>query len=125
MRHLIAPAYESAVDLNHAFLRYPYAYIGLTSTLLHSTGQCDRAVKALKEGGIVVALTGAVVPPGFRFVVTSNGEVLKKLNPYIESGKVKPIVDPKGPYPFSQVAEAFSYIETNRASGKVVIHPIP
>ncbi|KAI3408331.1 PKS_ER domain-containing protein [Psidium guajava] len=90
-----------------------------------AVGQCDRAVKAIKEGGIVVALTGAVVPPGFRFVVTSNGEVLKKLNPYIESGKVKPIVDPKGPFPFSQVAEAFSYIETNRASGKVVIHPIP
>ncbi|KAK8627387.1 hypothetical protein V6N13_134999 [Hibiscus sabdariffa] len=88
-------------------------------------GQCDKAVKAIKEGGSVVALTGAVTPPGFRFVVTSNGEVLKKLNPYLESGKVKPVVDPKGPFPFAQVAEAFSYIETNRAVGKVVIHPIP
>lgn len=88
-------------------------------------GQCDKAVKVVKEGGSVVALTGAVVPPGFRFVVTGNGEPLKKLNPYIESGKVKPIVDPKGPFPFSQVVEAFSYVETNRATGKVVIHPIP
>ncbi|KAK7361874.1 hypothetical protein VNO77_03963 [Canavalia gladiata] len=88
-------------------------------------GQCDRAVKAIKEGGSVVALTGAVTPPGFRFVVTSNGAVLRKLNPYLESGKVKPIVDPKGPFPFAQVAEAFSYLETNRATGKVVIHPIP
>ncbi|KAJ1423045.1 Quinone oxidoreductase/zeta-crystallin, conserved site [Sesbania bispinosa] len=87
-------------------------------------GQCDRAVKAIKEGGSVVALTGAVTPPGFRFVVTSNGAVLRKLNPYLESGKVKPIVDPKGPFPFSQLAEAFSYLETNRATGKVVIHPI-
>ncbi|KAK2636482.1 hypothetical protein Ddye_031274 [Dipteronia dyeriana] len=88
-------------------------------------GQCDKAVKVVKEGGAVVALTGAVTPPGFRFVVTSNGAVLKKLNPYLESGKVKPVIDPKGLFPFSQVAEAFSYIETNRASGKVVIHPIP
>ncbi|XP_022733794.1 2-methylene-furan-3-one reductase-like [Durio zibethinus] len=88
-------------------------------------GQCDRAVKAVKESGSVVALTGAVTPPGFRFVVTSNGEVLKKLNPYLEGGKVKPVVDPKGPFLFPQVAEAFSYIETNRAVGKVVIHPIP
>ncbi|MBA0765965.1 hypothetical protein Gotri_015061, partial [Gossypium trilobum] len=88
-------------------------------------GQCDRAVKAMKEGGSVVALTGAVTPPGFRFVVTSNGEVLKKLNPYLENGKVKPVVDPRGPFPFTQVDEAFSYIETNRATGKVVIHPIP
>lgn len=89
------------------------------------TGQCDRAVKTVKEGGSVVALTGAVVPPGFRFVVTSNGEVLKKLNSYLESGKVKPVVDPKGPFSFAQVAEAFAYIETNRAAGKVVISPIP
>jgi hypothetical protein len=37
---------------------------------------------------------------------------LKKLNPYIESGKVKPVVDPKGPFPFSRVADAFSYLET-------------
>lgn len=88
------------------------------------TGQCDKAVKAIKEGGSVVALTGAVTPPGFRFVVTSNGEVLKKLNPYLESGKIKPIIDPKGPFTFSQVPGAFSYIETNRATGKVVVYPI-
>ncbi|KAH1098310.1 hypothetical protein J1N35_015231 [Gossypium stocksii] len=88
-------------------------------------GQCDRAVKAVKEGGNVVALTGAVTPPGFRFVVTSKGEVLKQLNPYLESGKVKPVVDPRGPFPFTQVDKAFSYIETNRATGKVVVHPIP
>ncbi|KAG2702033.1 hypothetical protein I3760_06G071500 [Carya illinoinensis] len=88
-------------------------------------GQCERAVKVVKEGGRVVALTGAVTPPGFRFVVTSNGAVLKKLNPFLESGKVKPVIDPKGPFPFNQVVEAFSYIETNRATGKVVIHPIP
>ncbi|XP_022151177.1 NADPH-dependent alkenal/one oxidoreductase, chloroplastic-like [Momordica charantia] len=88
-------------------------------------GQCDKAVKVVKEGGNVVALTGALTPPGFRFVVTSDGAVLKKLNPYLESGKVKPIVDPKGPFPFSQVVEAFSYVETSRATGKIVIHPIP
>ncbi|CAI0434723.1 unnamed protein product [Linum tenue] len=88
-------------------------------------GQCDKAVKAIKEGGSVVALTGAVTPPGFRFVVTSNGEVLKKLNPYLDSGKVKAVIDPKGPFPFSQVVEAFSYIETGKATGKVVVYPIP
>lgn len=91
----------------------------------HVTGQCDRAVKAVKEGGSVVALTGAVTPPGFRFVVTSNGEVLKKLNPFLESGQLKPIIDPNGPFPFSQVVKAFSYLEEGHAAGKVVIHPIP
>ncbi|XP_062193047.1 2-methylene-furan-3-one reductase-like [Phragmites australis] len=90
-----------------------------------AVGQGDKAVKVVKEGGSVVVLTGAVTPPGFRFVVTSNGSVLEKLNPYLESGKVKPVLDPKGQFPFSQVVEAFSYLETGRATGKVVISPIP
>ncbi|KAJ4757012.1 Zinc-binding dehydrogenase family oxidoreductase [Rhynchospora pubera] len=90
-----------------------------------AVGQCDKAVKAVKEGGSVVVLTGAVTPPGFRFVVTSDGSALTKLNPFLESGKVKPVIDPKGPFPFSQVVEAFSYLETGRATGKVVVYPIP
>nr|GMD97091.1 2-methylene-furan-3-one reductase [Ipomoea batatas] len=90
-----------------------------------TVGQGEKAVKAVKEGGKVVVLTGAVTPPGFRFVVTSKGEVLTKLNPYLENGKVKAVIDPKGPFPFDKVAEAFSYLETGRATGKVVIHPIP
>ncbi|KAA8533146.1 hypothetical protein F0562_033321 [Nyssa sinensis] len=90
-----------------------------------TVGQGEKAVKVVKEGGSVVVLTGAVTPPGFRFVVTSNGAVLEKLNPFLESGKVKPVVDSKGPFPFTKVVEAFSYIETNRATGKVVIYPIP
>lgn len=93
--------------------------------VFRNEGQCDRAVKAIREGGAVVALTGAVTPPGFRFVVTSNGEMLKKLHPYLESGKVKPVIDPKGPFPFDKLGEAFAYIETGRAKGKVVVHPIP
>ncbi|MCO5562316.1 hypothetical protein L7F22_015942 [Adiantum nelumboides] len=89
-----------------------------------AVGECDKAIKVVKEGGSVVVLTGAVSPPGFRFVVTSKGESLSKLNPYLESGKVKPIIDPKGLFKFSQVVEAFSYLETGRATGKIVIAPI-
>ncbi|CAO2188794.1 unnamed protein product [Urochloa humidicola] len=93
--------------------------------IFDAVGQGDKAVKVVKEGGSVVVLTGAVTPPGFRFVVTSNGSTLEKLNPYLESGKVKPLIDPTGPFPFSKVVEAFSYLETGRATGKVVISPIP
>ncbi|XP_073007096.1 2-methylene-furan-3-one reductase [Typha latifolia] len=89
-----------------------------------AVGQCERAVKAVKEGGSVVVLTGAVTPPGFRFVVTSNGASLGKLNSFLENGKVKPLLDPKSPFSFSQVVEAFSYLETGRATGKIVIYPI-
>lgn len=90
-----------------------------------AVGQCDKALKGVKEGGKVVAIIGSVTPPAFLFVVTSDGSMLEKLNPYLESGKVKAIIDPKGPFPFSQTLEAFSHLESSRATGKVVIYPIP
>ncbi|GKA36151.1 2-methylene-furan-3-one reductase-like protein, partial [Tanacetum coccineum] len=81
-------------------------------------GQGEKASKVVKEGGSVVVLTGAVTPPGFRFVVTSTGSTLTKLNPYLESGKVKAVIDPNSLFPFDRVKEAFSYLETNIATGK-------
>ncbi|GAB2279662.1 hypothetical protein Dimus_014307 [Dionaea muscipula] len=114
------------VDLPIDYTKVKYEYLPEKFDVVYdAVGEGDRAVKAVKEGGSVVVLTGAVSPPGFRFVVTSNGDLLKKLNPFLESGKVKPIVDPYAPYPFDQVVQAFSYLESNRATGKVVIHPIP
>ncbi|KAL1163213.1 hypothetical protein V6Z11_A07G255000 [Gossypium hirsutum] len=87
-------------------------------------GQCERAVKAMKEGGKVVTVSGAVTVPAFKFIVTSNGADLEKLNPYLESGQVKAIIDPKGIYPFSQTLEGLAYVDTGRVAGKVVIYPI-
>ncbi|KAM7268833.1 hypothetical protein ACFE04_010999 [Oxalis oulophora] len=86
-----------------------------------AVGQSDKALKAVKEGGKVVTIVPPHTPPAIFFIVTSTGYVLEKLNPYLESGKVKPVIDPKSPFPFSQVVEAFSYIETSRAVGKVML----
>ncbi|KAL1539358.1 2-methylene-furan-3-one reductase [Salvia divinorum] len=86
-----------------------------------AVGERDRATKALKEGGSVVVID----PKDFTFVLTSSGEFLRKVDSYLKSGKVKAVLDPKGPFPFDKVKDAFSYLETNRAIGKVVIYPIP
>ncbi|KAL2622977.1 hypothetical protein R1flu_003182 [Riccia fluitans] len=80
--------------------------------------------KVVKPDGGLVVLTGPVEPPGFRYVIVSNGSDLAELNPYFESGALKPVIDPKGLFPFSQVVEAFSYLEEGHSSGKVVISPI-
>ena len=56
--------------------------------------------------------------------ISPNGHDLEKLQPYIESGKVKPVIDPKSPYSFSHVKEAFKHLKTGRATGKIVISPI-
>lgn len=84
-------------------------------------------MKAIKEGGQVVTIepVGALTPPAFRFILTSSGAMLEKLNPFLENGKVKPVIDPIGTFSFSQTPEAFSYLETGRVTGKIVIHPIP
>jgi 2-methylene-furan-3-one reductase len=81
-------------------------------------------VKAVKEGGQVLKIVPET-PTASVFVLTSNGSSLEKLKPYLESGKVKPLIDPKGRFPFSKTVEAFSYLETNRATGKVIVYPIP
>ncbi|KAK1383757.1 2-methylene-furan-3-one reductase [Heracleum sosnowskyi] len=89
-----------------------------------TVGACDKAVLAMKEDGKVVSIWGKVTAPGVSFLVTSKGSDLEKLNPYLESGKVKALLDPKSPFPFSQTLEAFAHLETGRAIGKVVIYPI-
>lgn len=54
-----------------------------------------------------------------------SGDNLEKLGPYLESGKLKAVIDPTGPYAFGDVIEAFRYLETGRARGKVVITSYP
>ena len=93
--------------------------------ILCDPGEVDRAMKAIKEGGKVVTIVPPGFPPAIFFVLTSKGSILEKLRPYFESGQFKPILDPRTPIPFSEVIEAYSYLETSRATGKVVIYPIP
>lgn len=54
-----------------------------------------------------------------------SGDILEKIRPYLESGKLKAVIDPTGPYNFADVVEAFRYLETGRARGKVVISAFP
>ncbi|KAE8682416.1 2-methylene-furan-3-one reductase [Hibiscus syriacus] len=53
-----------------------------------TVGQSERAVKAIKEGGKVVTIepVGELAEPAFRFILTSSGSMLEKLNPFLESG---------------------------------------
>ncbi|XP_048129066.1 2-methylene-furan-3-one reductase-like [Rhodamnia argentea] len=93
-----------------------------------AVGPSERAVKAVKPGGSVVTIVDhgrELPPPAFSFIGTSDRSTLEKVKPFLESGKVKPVINPKSPFPFAQVVEAFSYLQTGRATGKVVIHPVP
>lgn len=91
-----------------------------------AVGQADRAFKVIKEGGKVVTIVPpGAPPPAIYFILNFKGSMLEKLKPYFESGQLKPILDAKTPVPFSDVIEAYSYLETSKATGKVVVYPIP
>jgi NADPH:quinone reductase-like Zn-dependent oxidoreductase len=55
---------------------------------------------------------------GNLFAKPSNGD-LSFVNEFLESGKVKPVIDRR--YPLSEVADALRYLEEGHAKGKVVI----
>jgi alcohol dehydrogenase len=48
-----------------------------------------------------------------------SGAELAELTRLVEAGKLQPIVDRV--FPFGEIAEAFAYLETGRAKGKVVV----
>ncbi|CAM6098284.1 unnamed protein product [Calypogeia fissa] len=80
---------------------------------------------ALKENGKGVLFNGQAQPPLLNFGMVSKAETLVTLKPYLLDGVVKPILDAKGPFKFSEVAEAWAYLDSGRATGKLVISPIP
>jgi len=78
-----------------------------------------------KEDAKVVDLALFQPHPRAQFyIVSPSAHNLEKLQPYIESEKLKPVIDPKSPYSFSEVIEAFKHLESGRARGKIVISPI-
>lgn len=90
------------------------------------SGDCKKSVVVAKDEATVVDITW---PPSHPRAVysslTVSGEILENLNPYLENGEIKPVIDPKGPYHFDNVIEAFGYLETGRAWGKVVVSCFP
>eukprot|EP00253_Pinus_taeda_P005881 PITA_05881 len=81
-------------------------------------------VVAKEEAKVVDIASFPAHPRAENAQVEANAHNLEKLQPYIESGKLKAVIDPKSPYSFSDVIEAFKHLESGRARGKIVISPI-
>ncbi|KAF7821985.1 2-methylene-furan-3-one reductase-like [Senna tora] len=92
-----------------------------------TVGEGERAMKGVKEGGKVISIVphASAANAIVYILYVFEGNVLDKLSPFLETEKVKPVLDPNTPFPFYQTLEAFSYLQTRRATGKVVIYPIP
>ncbi|KAI8027453.1 hypothetical protein LOK49_LG02G00540 [Camellia lanceoleosa] len=95
--------------------------------LLYDTiGDTENSFVVAKDAAPIIDITWPPSNPNATYSgLTVSGNNLEKLRPYLESGKLKAVIDPTGPYHFSDVIEAFRYLETGRARGKVVISPFP
>lgn len=111
----------------------------------------DKSLRILKSGGKLISLVGPPTPefaaqiglPWYLKLVTklissrakknakklntsfvflfmrSEGKQLSQITKLIESGVIKPVIDKV--FPFEQINEAMSYVETGRSKGKVVV----
>jgi NADPH:quinone reductase-like Zn-dependent oxidoreductase len=111
----------------------------------------ENSLKILKPGGILVSLTGPPTAEfaesmgvasyikmianllsftvrrkakklGVRFkflFMRADGRALAEITKLIEMEKIRPVIDQE--FPFEQINEAMSYVETGRSKGKVVI----
>lgn len=95
--------------------------------LLYDTiGDSENSFVVAKDDAPIVDITWPLSNPKATYSgLTVSGDILERLRPYLESGKLKAVIDPTGPYRFADVIEAFRYLETGRARGKVVISAFP
>lgn len=94
--------------------------------LIFFSGDCKNSFVVAKDNAPIVDITWPPsIPRAIYSSLTVSGEILEKLRPFIESGKLKAQIDPTGPYKFEDVIEAFRYLETGRVRGKVVISAFP
>lgn len=52
-------------------------------------------------------------------LVASHTHDLDELANYVQTGKLRPVIDRR--YPFEQAVDAFDYLDTRRAKGKIVL----
>ncbi|PSJ52183.1 NADP-dependent oxidoreductase [Kumtagia ephedrae] len=77
-----------------------------------------RLVLRLMSWGIRRKAKRAGVDYSFLFM-RANGEQLGRITKLIEDGTIRPVVDRT--FPFEKLNDAFAYIDTGRAKGKVVV----
>jgi NADPH:quinone reductase-like Zn-dependent oxidoreductase len=87
----------------------------------------EKSFKILKKGGCLVSIKGEdskglAEQYGVRFeafFMWPSGEMLSQLAQLISDGALKPIIDRT--FSIDQIQEAYGYLQTGRAKGKIVI----
>jgi len=94
---------------------YPRA-LKPNGTYLFTGGSLSTLFQVLILGPLIRRITGKNVR---MLIVPQNREDLKAITDFIESGKVRPVIEKT--YPFDEIPEAMRYVSNGYAKGKVVI----
>lgn len=85
----------------------------------------NRSLKTMKHGGFMVTLDGKTsINPTVdvqiqRMLVQPNAKQLEQLSHWIDTGKLKPVVEQV--FPLTSVAEAHDHLEGGHTRGKIVL----
>ncbi|KAI3829201.1 hypothetical protein L1987_03318 [Smallanthus sonchifolius] len=115
------------VDKVYDYTKTGYEEIEERYDMVYDTiGDSKNSYVVAKDKAPVIDITWPPSNPrAIHSSLTVSGSVLEILKPYLESGKLKPVVDPNGPFCFDDIVKPFGYLETGRAKGKVVISNFP
>jgi NADPH:quinone reductase-like Zn-dependent oxidoreductase len=87
----------------------------------------EKSFSVLKPGGRLVSIKGEA-PDGLAaehgveftaFMMSPDGAMLSEIGALLADGRLHPVVDRT--YPLDETADAYSYIQSGRAKGKIVI----
>ena len=102
-------------------------FLGDNSNLCFSLIVCFAAetakeLKVIKPSGKVVTIIDfSAKAPVESFALSFSSELLERVNPYLENGDVKVILDKTSPWKFSEGSKAYDFLESKAVTGKVVI----
>ena len=73
------------------------------------------------SGKVVTIIEFGAKSPVESFALSISSDLLERVNPFLENGDVKVILDKSSPWKFSDGSKAYNLLESKAVTGKVVV----
>ena len=84
--------------------------------------ETTKGLKVIKASGKVVTIIEfGAKPPVESFALSISSDLLERVNPFLENGDVKVILDKSTPWKFSEGRKAYDFLESKAVTGKIVV----
>ena len=93
----------------------------LNGTVVSTVSLSKQDLSLLHAKGLTLHLVYMLIPMLTKINRSYHGEILAKLADLVDEGQVRPLIDSKS-FTFTDVAAAHAYLESGKATGKVVLN---